>query len=272
MVDDLLAELERSPRHRLADLPTCGLEPRTGIYALWYGHDLLYVGVSRQDPATTTNPQARGVPGRLNTYRLARLGNDFTLAVAFRFVVPHLTASVSGDRLRNDITSGDATALSKSVSAPRWPRRRAGWWMARAASGRSASSLETCQSACALASQARVPLVRRARAAPCTTSWPDSPGSTARCAARSQRTGDLAAQARQRPRTRPSPHTAGADQRAPGRCVHRHRSMAAASYNCPRVKVTSALHDQPLVAWWAASGTIVSRRSAPIGGSRCRRS
>ena len=90
MVDDLLIELEHSQRHRLADLPTCGLEPRTGIYALWYGRDLLYVGVSRQDPATTTNPQARGVPGRLNTYRLARMGNDFTLAVAFRFVVPHL--------------------------------------------------------------------------------------------------------------------------------------------------------------------------------------
>lgn len=114
MVDDLLAELERSARHRLADLPTCGLEPRTGIYALWYGHDLLYVGVSRQDPATTTNPQARGVPGRLNTYRLARLGNDFTLAVAFRFVVPHLTPEQMAALSDGSLVVRDVATLVKT--------------------------------------------------------------------------------------------------------------------------------------------------------------
>jgi hypothetical protein len=114
MVDALLAELGSSSRHRLADLPTCGLEPRTGIYALWYGSDLLYVGVSRQDPATTTNPQARGVPGRLNTYRLARLGNDFTLAVAFRFVVPHLSADQLGALSDGSLGVKDVAALVKT--------------------------------------------------------------------------------------------------------------------------------------------------------------
>lgn len=114
MVDDLLAELERSSRHRLADLPTCGLEPRTGIYALWYGRDLLYVGVSRQDPATTTNPQARGVPGRLNTYRLARLGNDFTLAVAFRFVVPRLTSEQMAALSDGSLVVRDVATLVKT--------------------------------------------------------------------------------------------------------------------------------------------------------------
>src|SRR5690606_30074709 len=34
----------------------------------------------------------RGVRGRLDTYRLAKFTDDFPLAVAFRFVVPHLSA------------------------------------------------------------------------------------------------------------------------------------------------------------------------------------
>lgn len=57
---------------------------------MWQDAALLYVGIARQDPSRTSNPKARVVAGRLATYRACRLTQDFTVAAAFRFVVPHL--------------------------------------------------------------------------------------------------------------------------------------------------------------------------------------
>lgn len=82
--------MPRAPLRSLAELDI----PRTpGIYALWYGDELLYIGIATKDPASTTNPQAAGVFGRLGTYRRCRLTSDFAIAVAFRFVVPSLPPS-----------------------------------------------------------------------------------------------------------------------------------------------------------------------------------
>lgn len=87
---EVLGRLRDGRSYRLRELAVCGIEPRPGIYALWFGDRLLYVGISTKDPKDTTNPQARGVPGRLGTYARARLTSDFATAVAFRFVVPGL--------------------------------------------------------------------------------------------------------------------------------------------------------------------------------------
>jgi hypothetical protein len=88
---EVLSQLHDSERYHLRELAVCGVEPRSGIYALWFGDRLLYIGISTKDPKDTTNPQARGVPGRLSTYARARLTSDFAVAVAFRFVVPEFT-------------------------------------------------------------------------------------------------------------------------------------------------------------------------------------
>lgn len=88
--DEVLTQLRDGQRYHLRELAVCGIEPRPGIYALWFGDRLLYVGISTKDPKDTTNPQAKGVPGRLGTYARARLTSDFAVSVAFRFVVPEL--------------------------------------------------------------------------------------------------------------------------------------------------------------------------------------
>lgn len=59
----------------------CGLERDRGTC----------LGISTRDPKAAANPQARGVSGRLGTYRQGRLTSDFGVAVALRFVVPELT-------------------------------------------------------------------------------------------------------------------------------------------------------------------------------------
>lgn len=90
-VDDVLLDLSSGQRHLLEDLPTLGVTRTTGIYALWLDDELLYVGISYREPATTSNPRARGVAGRLATYRQGSLTNEFVLAVMFRWVIPQLT-------------------------------------------------------------------------------------------------------------------------------------------------------------------------------------
>lgn len=90
--DEVLEQLATGPRTLLRDLASASLPERPGIYALWRNDALLYVGISRVDPERTRNPQAAGLPGRLNTYRLCRITSDFALGCALRYVIPSLNA------------------------------------------------------------------------------------------------------------------------------------------------------------------------------------
>jgi hypothetical protein len=88
---EVLNELATGQRSLLKELPNSSIPKLPGIYALWHDDVLLYVGIARVDPRDTTNPQAAGVPGRLNTYRRCRLTSDFALGCTLRFIVPFLT-------------------------------------------------------------------------------------------------------------------------------------------------------------------------------------
>ncbi len=102
-VRECIGRLAQAPKLPLRALGELDVPRRTGIYALWFESELLYVGIARKDPDSTSNPQAAGIAGRLSTYRNARLTTDFTIAVAFRFIVPYLTAAD-----RNALATGDA--------------------------------------------------------------------------------------------------------------------------------------------------------------------
>jgi hypothetical protein len=88
---DALEALESGPAFRLGELAASPCSRSTGVYTLWDEGVFLYVGIARVDPSETTNPQAEGIKGRLNTYRRSRLTNDFPVKVFLRFIVPRLT-------------------------------------------------------------------------------------------------------------------------------------------------------------------------------------
>lgn len=112
--DAVLAALATMPRAPLRSLPELDVPRTTGIYALWHGDELLYVGIAVKDPTVTTNPQAAGVAGRLGTYRRCRLTSDFTIAVAFRFVVPSLSPSALSDLADGSIGTREIRRLTQA--------------------------------------------------------------------------------------------------------------------------------------------------------------
>ena len=113
--DECLVALGTGPRHKLADLSDTTAARLPGIYALWHDDTLLYVGMVRKDPRDTTNPQAAGLLGRLDTYRRAPLTQTFTVAVAFRYVVPFLPAD---ERLA--LGSGELTVTDIHLRVRSW--------------------------------------------------------------------------------------------------------------------------------------------------------
>lgn len=87
----VITSLTETNPTRFGDLPTAGVPPTTGLYTFWLDDQFLYVGISYRDPATTTNPQARGILGRLTTYYRGRRTGDLPLAICDRYVVPDLS-------------------------------------------------------------------------------------------------------------------------------------------------------------------------------------
>jgi hypothetical protein len=135
-VRQCIARLSQAPKLPLRTLGELEVPRSPGIYALWFEAELLYVGIARKSPGSTSNPQAAGIAGRLSTYRNARLTSDFTIAVAFRFIVPHLTAvdlaslatgevGVRQMHARRRRGSPSASLSRPPKRPPRWqPRRR----------------------------------------------------------------------------------------------------------------------------------------------------
>lgn len=110
-----VSRLASADRHPLRDVPSLDTPRAPGVYALWAGVELLYVGIAYRDPRETTNPNAGGVWGRLKTYRDCRLTDDFPVAVAFRYIVPSLSEAD-----RHDLAEGTATLRDMRALTQRW--------------------------------------------------------------------------------------------------------------------------------------------------------
>lgn len=66
---EALHDLEAMPARSLGALQTDPIERgRPGVYTLWHGPSFLYVGMAWRDRRDTSNPQAQGLFGRLQTH------------------------------------------------------------------------------------------------------------------------------------------------------------------------------------------------------------
>lgn len=99
---DALATLSSGDLHYFSDWPPSDIpKGPPGVYSIWRDREFLYVGMSYRDAASTKNPQARGVVGRLGTHASGRRsGDQFNIYVCDHFVVPELIAA-EHEALRN---------------------------------------------------------------------------------------------------------------------------------------------------------------------------
>ncbi len=95
-----LDELENGPILRFADWPKDNVPREPGVYTIWKGDSLIYVGmagrgvqVAEIDEDGHPIPQrTKGLYGRLSTHSSGkRSGDQFAVYVCDHFVVPNLT-------------------------------------------------------------------------------------------------------------------------------------------------------------------------------------
>jgi len=83
-------ELTQGTEHRFADWPI-DVPGSPGVYAIWLGRKLLYVGAAGGPAAPQEGKRLGTFRARLATHASGRrLGDPFSLAVADQFVVPQL--------------------------------------------------------------------------------------------------------------------------------------------------------------------------------------
>jgi len=63
------------------------------VYTLWDADDFLYCGMVYVDASETTNPQAKGVWGRLDSHRRLKRTSNLGVQLMDRVVIPDLTRS-----------------------------------------------------------------------------------------------------------------------------------------------------------------------------------
>ena len=99
VVDEALNEalevLEGGAVYKLAELPNNPEPPvgPPGVYTLWDGDDFLYCGMVYMDATHTTNPQAKGVWGRLDTHRRFERTSHLGVQLMDRVIIPDLTTN-----------------------------------------------------------------------------------------------------------------------------------------------------------------------------------
>jgi hypothetical protein len=134
-------ELETGPLHRFRDWPNQQVPKRAaGVYTVWEGDRLLYVGMSgramtAEDLEVSEGGRvvAKGLWTRLNSHASGRRsGDQFCVYVCDRFAVPGLIPSqqqqlaagiLSLDSLIRAFASGWPTGSSSPLTAP----RRSSW-------------------------------------------------------------------------------------------------------------------------------------------------
>jgi hypothetical protein len=114
MIESALEALEASPPSRLGELMSSDCPRTTGLYTLWDGEVLLYVGIARVEAEEGKNPQRDGIRGRLNTYRRSRLTSDFAVQMFLRFVVPRLTEEQRVELARGSLGMAQMSALTRA--------------------------------------------------------------------------------------------------------------------------------------------------------------
>jgi hypothetical protein len=108
-----LSELEQGHLHKFAEWSTTSMVAgHPGVYTIWRGDEFIYVGISYRAAAETSNPQARGLFGRLGSHASGRRsGNQFCIYICDRFVIPTLTpeqlAEVGAGELSLDALTRD---------------------------------------------------------------------------------------------------------------------------------------------------------------------
>jgi hypothetical protein len=136
-------ELETGPLHRFQDWPNEQVPKRAaGVYTVWDGDRLLYVGMSGR--ATTAEDLevsdggrvvAKGLWTRLNAHASGRRsGDQFCVYVCDRFVVPELTSS------QQQQLAGGTLSLDSLVRA--FVRDRLAYRFVVTADGTEAATLE----------------------------------------------------------------------------------------------------------------------------------
>ena len=82
-----------TPRNAFKDWPNIDIPlVAAGVYLIWDGEDLIYVGMSGREIEKTLNKRRYGLYNRLQAHASGRLsGDQFCVYVANRIVIPDLT-------------------------------------------------------------------------------------------------------------------------------------------------------------------------------------
>jgi hypothetical protein len=135
-------KLEAGSLHRFQDWPNDQVPKRAaGVYTVWDGDRLLYVGMSgramaAEDLEVSPNGRvvAKGLWTRLNAHASGRRsGDQFCVYVCDRFVVPTLTplsnnsSSPAGCRSTTSPEGSSATGSPTGSWSPQMGPRRRGW-------------------------------------------------------------------------------------------------------------------------------------------------
>src|SRR5689334_19761002 len=94
MFADYIRELEDGTLHHFAEWDTRSIASgQPGVYTIWHDVQFIYVGISYRAATETSNPQAKGLFGRLRTHASGRRsGDQFNIYICDRFVIPSLSA------------------------------------------------------------------------------------------------------------------------------------------------------------------------------------
>jgi hypothetical protein len=94
-----------SARYSFKDWPNEDIPPvAAGVYLIWDGEDLIYVGMSGRQIEKNLHKRRYGLYNRLQAHSSGRLsGDQFCVYVANRLVIPNLTQEQLGQFRDDDI-------------------------------------------------------------------------------------------------------------------------------------------------------------------------
>jgi hypothetical protein len=143
-MSDLLTALASGPLYRFADWPNTAIPNwRAGVYTVWDGQTLIYVGMAgrgmpvdvHETAAARSTTKPRGLLDRLASHASGRRsGDQFNVYVFDRLVLPDLT--------RDEISAAAAGELSLDAVTRRYIHRHLGYRYVVTADGKAALALE----------------------------------------------------------------------------------------------------------------------------------
>jgi hypothetical protein len=96
--DAIVDELAAAPLRHFGDWPNAALpKGLPGVYAIWCGDDFLYAGCAYRAREETTNPQAQGVWGRLQTHSRGIQPSQLSDGIFRHYILRELTDAQRAD-------------------------------------------------------------------------------------------------------------------------------------------------------------------------------